>query len=111
MYKRQTILRGASELRVKESDRIEAMATGLETLGISVETFSDGICIEGGNFQGGVIDSFGDHRIAMAFVIAGLRASTPIKISNCANVGTSFPGFISLANKVGIPVNQVTEEH
>ena len=107
----KTILRGASELRVKESDRIEAMATGLETLGISVETFSDGICIEGGNFQGGVIDSFGDHRIAMAFVIAGLRASTPIKISNCANVGTSFPGFISLANKVGIPVNQVTEEH
>ena len=72
----ETILRGASELRVKESDRIEAMATGLETLGISVETFSDGICIEGGNFQGGVIDSFGDHRIAMAFVIAGLRAST-----------------------------------
>ena len=107
----KTILRGASELRVKESDRIEAMATGLETLGISVETDSDGICIEGGNFQGGVIDSYGDHRIAMAFVIAGLRASTPIKISNCANVGTSFPDFIYLANKVGIPVNQVTEEY
>jgi 3-phosphoshikimate 1-carboxyvinyltransferase len=87
------------------------MAIGLDALGISVKTYSDGICIEGGSFQGGLIDSFGDHRIAMAFVIAGLRASKPIKISNCANVGTSFPGFIDLANEVGIPVKEVTEKH
>jgi cyclohexadieny/prephenate dehydrogenase / 3-phosphoshikimate 1-carboxyvinyltransferase len=108
--KGETILRGAEELRVKESDRLEAMAVGLKTLGVEVETYADGIRIVGGDISGGSIDSFGDHRIAMAFVIAGLRASEAIEISNCANVATSFPGFIELANSVGIPVRQVPEQ-
>lgn len=105
-----TELRGAEELRVKESDRIEAMAIGLKTLGISVETFPDGIRITGGEMQGGKVDSFGDHRIAMAFVVAGLRSAGPIEIENCANVATSFPGFVELANEVGIQVNEAPSE-
>ncbi|MBM89042.1 MAG: bifunctional prephenate dehydrogenase/3-phosphoshikimate 1-carboxyvinyltransferase [Gammaproteobacteria bacterium] len=97
-----TELRGAAELRVKESDRLEAMAAGLRTLGIVVETRSDGIRIQGGSFQGGRVDSFGDHRVAMAFVMAGLIAREPIEIRDCANVATSFPHFVEVANEIGI---------
>lgn len=104
-----TILRGAEELRVKESDRIDAMARGLSSLGIQVETYPDGIRISGGQLQGGEVDSFGDHRIAMAFVIAGLRSSGPVRINDCANVATSFPGFVQLASAVGIPVRETVE--
>lgn len=105
-----TILRGAEELRVKESDRIDAMAQGLQALGIDLETFPDGIRISGGQLQGGEVDSLGDHRIAMSFVIAGLRAAGPIRIRDCANVATSFPGFVELAARVGIPVRQRAEQ-
>jgi len=101
----ETILRGAQELRVKESDRIDAMAKGLETLGVSLETFEDGIKITGGEMGGGAVDSFGDHRIAMAFTVAGLRSNSNIKIANCANVATSFPNFVDLAAKVGMKVS------
>lgn len=101
----ETILHGAEELRVKESDRIEAMASGLAILGIETETFADGIRIEGGQIGGGAIDSHGDHRIAMAFTVAALRASEPITVINCANVATSFPGFVELAQSVGIQVS------
>jgi 3-phosphoshikimate 1-carboxyvinyltransferase len=103
-----TTLTGAEELRVKESDRIQAMADGLLALGISAKPRLDGIVIEGGEIIGGQVDSQGDHRIAMAFTIAGLRASAPVLIQNCANVATSFPGFIELANTLGI--NVVVEE-
>ncbi|WP_230409006.1 bifunctional prephenate dehydrogenase/3-phosphoshikimate 1-carboxyvinyltransferase [Zooshikella harenae] len=97
-----TTVRGASELRVKESDRIQAMADGLDALGARVETTLDGIIIKGGQtLQGGKVDSLGDHRIAMAFAVAGLRASGPIEIANCANVATSFPNFIELAKVTG----------
>ena len=99
-----TVLRGAEELRVKESDRIDAMARGLERLGVELETFDDGIRITGGTIGGGAVDSFGDHRIAMAFSVAGLRASAPIEIENCANVATSFPNFVELAESVGMRV-------
>lgn len=101
----ETILHGAEELRVKESDRIEAMARGLEKLGIDVETFADGIKIRGGEMSGGAVDSFGDHRIAMAFTVAGLRSSATITIANCANVATSFPNFVELAAEVGMRVS------
>ncbi|MBQ14548.1 MAG: bifunctional prephenate dehydrogenase/3-phosphoshikimate 1-carboxyvinyltransferase [Gammaproteobacteria bacterium] len=97
-----TVLHGAEELRVKESDRIDAMATGLATLGIETETFADGIRITGGSIGGGEVDSRADHRIAMAFTVAALRAESPILIKNCANVATSFPGFVELASSVGI---------
>ena len=97
-----TVLRGAAELRVKESDRIEAMAGGLRALGIDLETWEDGIRITGGNISGGRVDSMGDHRIAMAFAVAGLRADGPIEIDNARNVATSFPGFAETARKAGM---------
>jgi len=99
-----TVLRGAEELRVKESDRIDAMAKGFDVLGIENEPFEDGIRIVGGNFGGGTVDSLGDHRIAMSFAVASLRAAAPIRIRDCANVATSFPSFLELANKVGLRV-------
>lgn len=92
----KTILRGASELRVKESDRISAMATGLAAVGIDVEVFNDGMIVTGGTLQGGSVDSMGDHRIAMAFVIAGLVAAAPITVHDCQNIDTSFPSFFEL---------------
>ncbi|MFK3974542.1 bifunctional prephenate dehydrogenase/3-phosphoshikimate 1-carboxyvinyltransferase [Pseudomonas sp. NPDC087358] len=102
----RTVLRGAQELRVKESDRIQAMADGLTTLGIKVEPTADGLIIEGGSIGGGEVDGHGDHRIAMAFSIASLRAAGPIRIRDCANVATSFPNFLALCGQVGIRVAQ-----
>jgi 3-phosphoshikimate 1-carboxyvinyltransferase len=99
-----TTLRGAEELRVKESDRIEAMAQGLTTLGVINEVYPDGIKIEGGGYGGGEINSHGDHRIAMAFSVAALRASAAIRILNCNNVATSFPGFVELARALGLNI-------
>ena len=98
----ETRLRGAEELRVKESDRIQVMADGLAALGVEVETFDDGIRIIGGPIGGGEVHSHGDHRIAMSFAMAGLRASGPITIHDCANVATSFPGFAELAAGAGL---------
>ena len=100
----RTVLRGAEELRVKESDRIQVMADGLQALGIKAEPTHDGIIIEGGQIQGGQVDSHGDHRIAMSFSVASLRAAGDIVITDCANVATSFPGFVPLASSVGIQV-------
>ena len=96
-----TTIRGAAELRVKESDRIASMAHGLKACGVLVDELPDGAIIRGGTIGGGSIDSHGDHRIAMSFAIAGLVASAPIAIGDCANVATSFPGFMELANGVG----------
>ncbi|WP_275401741.1 bifunctional prephenate dehydrogenase/3-phosphoshikimate 1-carboxyvinyltransferase [Salinicola corii] len=108
-----TRLRGAEELRVKESDRIQAMADGLDILGVETAVYDDGIDVvgnvsEGPNYQGGQVDSLGDHRIAMAFTIAALRAGGPVWIDDCANVATSFPGFVALANKVGLELAEVS---
>ncbi|MFV1939563.1 bifunctional prephenate dehydrogenase/3-phosphoshikimate 1-carboxyvinyltransferase [Pseudomonas luteola] len=102
----RTVLRGAEELRVKESDRIQVMADGLKVLGVSATPTPDGIVIEGGSMGGGEVESHGDHRIAMAFSVASLRASAPIRIRDCANVATSFPGFLELAAKAGIRVKE-----
>ncbi len=100
--KGRTVLRGADELRVKESDRIQVMADGLKALGIVAEPTRDGMIIEGGKLGRGLIDSHGDHRIAMAFTMAALRASGPIEILDCANVATSFPDFVTLAEGAGL---------
>ena len=100
----ETVLTGAEELRVKESDRIQVMADGLITLGVEVEPTADGIRIQGGPMAGGVVESHGDHRIAMAFSIASLRANEAISIVNCSNVNTSFPGFVDLARQAGVRV-------
>jgi 3-phosphoshikimate 1-carboxyvinyltransferase len=96
-----TTIRGAAELRVKESDRIAVMATGLRELGIEVSETPDGAAISGGRLLGGAVDSAGDHRIAMSFAVAGLVAQAPVRIADCANVATSFPGFMELAGGIG----------
>jgi len=99
-----TRLSEAEELRVKESDRIQAMADGLTQLGVTTQVNADGIVIEGGLMGGGTVDSHGDHRIAMAFSVASLCAQQVICIKDCANVNTSFPGFADLAQQAGINI-------
>lgn len=117
-----TRLTGAEELRVKESDRIQVMADGLQTLGVNATPTADGMVIEGRGkssgtnptensereIGGGTVESHDDHRIAMAFTVAALRASSPITINNCANVATSFPGFVQLARTAGISLEEKT---
>jgi len=102
----RTVLRGAEELRVKESDRIQAMADGLLALGVQVKPTPDGIIIDGGAIGGGEVQAHGDHRIAMAFSVASLRASAAIRVHDCANVATSFPNFLELCAQVGLRVAQ-----
>ncbi len=102
----RTVLRGAEELRVKESDRIQVMVDGLTTLGISAQGTPDGIIIEGGQIGGGEIWAHGDHRIAMSFSVASLRASAPIRIHDSVHVATSFPNFLELCKQVGMHVAQ-----
>ncbi len=103
-----TTLTGAEELRVKETDRIQAMADGLTTLGIECDTREDGIVIQGGEIQGGEVESFHDHRIAMSFTIGALRSKGEIVVKNCANVATSFPNFTDLAKQIGISLDIIT---
>ncbi|SDW77646.1 3-phosphoshikimate 1-carboxyvinyltransferase [Thiocapsa roseopersicina] len=109
----ETILTGAEELRVKESDRIQVMADGLAKLGVCAEPLPDGMRIFGGSLgstsgpdagDAPWIDAHGDHRIAMSFAIAALRASGPVAIRDCANVETSFPGFVELAATAGLSI-------
>ncbi len=101
----RTVLSGAEELRVKESDRIQVMADGLQALGIHAGATADGMIIDGGTLGSGRVDSHGDHRIAMAFSVAALRARGEIEISNCANVNTSFPGFVEQAGNAGLLID------
>ncbi|MDL4862717.1 bifunctional prephenate dehydrogenase/3-phosphoshikimate 1-carboxyvinyltransferase [Halomonas elongata] len=114
-----TRLRDAAELRVKESDRLQAMADGFAVLGIEHRLYEDGIDIvgrhegqsdEGPSYGGGRVDSLGDHRIAMAFAVAALRASESVTIEDCANVATSFPGFIDLTRRVGLSIEVQQED-
>ncbi|MDA0630591.1 MAG: 3-phosphoshikimate 1-carboxyvinyltransferase, partial [Proteobacteria bacterium] len=100
-----TILTGAEELRVKESDRIASMARGLDALGIVNQPTPDGIRIEGGSMGSAIIETFDDHRIAMSFSMAALRAQGPITILDCDHVATSFPGFADLASGVGLQLD------
>ncbi len=99
-----TRLREAQELRFKESDRLTVMANGLRELGIKLKQYDDGIEIEGGAFTGGSVDAKGDHRCAMSFIIASLRASESIKIMNTKQISTSFPSFLKLVNSLGLNV-------
>lgn len=104
----ETVIEGAAELRVKESDRLAVMAAGLKALGVEVAEYPAGARIRGGPLGGGSIASHGDHRVAMAFAMAGLAASQPIRIEDCANVATSFPDFPRLAREAGLAL-QVLE--
>ena len=108
----ESVLRGAEELRVKESDRLAVMSAGLNALGVAHELLPDGMRLAGarGNgpvFQSGRIESHGDHRIAMSFAVASLRASGAIEIEDTANVATSFPGFAALARACGLRLREV----
>jgi 3-phosphoshikimate 1-carboxyvinyltransferase len=106
----ETGLSGAAELRVKESDRIAAMAAGLAALGITVETREDGLRVTGGRLQEGTVDSRGDHRIAMAFAVAGAAAGGAVRVRDCVNVNTSFPDFVDCVRGIGMEV-EVAAEH
>lgn len=102
----ETVVSGAAELRVKESDRIATMAAGLAALGAQVEVAPDGLRIRGGRLSGGVVDSRGDHRVAMSFAVAAMRADGPVRILDVANVETSFPGFAQVAQSMGMGVSE-----
>ncbi|MEN9314424.1 MAG: 3-phosphoshikimate 1-carboxyvinyltransferase [Pseudomonadota bacterium] len=107
----RTVVTGAEELRVKESDRIAVMADGLRALGVDARPTPDGMVIEGvgpgrAAFGGGEITTHGDHRIAMSFTMAALRASAPILIHDTVNVATSFPGFSALARRAGVDITE-----
>ncbi|MGH8564479.1 MAG: 3-phosphoshikimate 1-carboxyvinyltransferase [Gammaproteobacteria bacterium] len=102
----ETALSGAEELRHKESDRIETMARGLRTLGLEARPSADGIVIRGGVLQGGVVDSASDHRVAMAFAMAGLAVHGSIEVTDCDNIHTSFPGFVEAAQRAGLRVRR-----
>ena len=100
-----TRVTGAGELRVKESDRLAASAEALRALGISVQVAADGMAVEGGRMSGGDVSSAGDHRIAMAFAAAA--AAAPVRVRDCRNVATSFPGFETAANSIGLDIEVV----
>ena len=102
----ETVVTGAAELRVKESDRIGAMATGLRTLGVAVQVQPDGMCIRGGVVRGGTVDSQGDHRVAMAFAVLATRAESAVTILDVQNVATSFPGFAQAAHTAGLRLSE-----
>jgi 3-phosphoshikimate 1-carboxyvinyltransferase len=104
----ETVVSGAAELRVKESDRLAVMAEGLNRLGVRCQLAADGLTVRGGAMTGGKIDSHGDHRIAMSFAVASLRAAGAIDIDDVANVATSFPDFVGLAHSVGFAIDRVS---
>ena len=97
----KTNFSGLGELRVKESDRISAMAQGMRTLGIEVDETPDGATIYGGRFSGGTVQSHGDHRVAMSLAIAGTVATDEVTVEDIAAVDTSFPGFCPLMASIG----------
>lgn len=97
-----TKISGLSELRHKESDRISGMISGLNRLGIHASSEGDDVMIQGGDFQAGEVDSLGDHRLAMAFLIAGCVARGPVRVLDCEPVSTSFPSFLSKAVQCGL---------
>jgi 3-phosphoshikimate 1-carboxyvinyltransferase len=103
-----TVVTGAEELRVKESDRIQVMADGLQVLGAPAEPTRDGMRVAGGPYHGGQVLSHDDHRVAMAFAMAGMRASQRVTVRDCANVATSFPGFVDLAASAGLRITAST---
>ena len=96
-----TELSGAAELRFKESDRIRVMAEGLAACGVDVESRPDGLAIQGGGIKGGHVNSHGDHRVAMSFVVAGSAARESVAVDGCASIDTSFPDFFTTVRKVG----------
>ncbi len=106
-----TTLKGAEELRVKESDRIAEMVKGLKVLGVDVDEKPDGLIVKGGELNGGEINSGGDHRIAMSFAIASIKAKQAITVLDTENVMTSFPNFVEVLSKLGLKITQQISQH
>ena len=104
--KGRTVLQGAEELRVKESDRIATMTAGLQKIGICISATEDGVVIDGGILEGGIVDAKRDHRVAMAFCIAGAVAKKPIIVCGCDTITTSFPGFLKAANDMNLLITE-----
>ena len=102
-----TSIRNAKELRYKESDRIKAMVNNLTSLSIEVNEYDDGARIIGGTIQGANLDSFDDHRVAMACLLASCRSETPVTVRNCLNINTSFPTFKETMNSIGMNINEI----
>ena len=102
----ETTIRNAEELRFKESDRIKSMVDLLKNLSVEVNEYQDGLIIKGGTISGGLVDSFGDHRIAMTALVASSVAKEKIEVENCENINTSFPSFITLMNSIGMNIIQ-----
>ena len=105
----KTVIKNAAELRVKESDRLHAISEGMKKLRIKHDIFEDGISIFGKSSQlqsDEPIDSFDDHRIAMSFLVAGIRSDNCIRVTNCKNIETSFPNFEHIMNKLGMKINE-----
>jgi 3-phosphoshikimate 1-carboxyvinyltransferase len=100
-----TKINGINELRHKESDRVKSMCIGMRNLGVSVKEQKDGVVITSSKFMGGEIDSFGDHRVAMSFVVAAIGAKDKIKIKDVKNIDTSFPGFVDLMRNLGLSLS------
>jgi 3-phosphoshikimate 1-carboxyvinyltransferase len=97
----RTVIRDARELRVKETDRIAAIAANLRKAGVDVIETEDGLDITGReSLQGCIAESYGDHRIAMAMLVAGLGASSPVTVNDVECIATSFPNFGTLLEKV-----------
>ncbi|HEU4481071.1 MAG TPA: 3-phosphoshikimate 1-carboxyvinyltransferase, partial [Actinomycetota bacterium] len=93
----ETVVRDAAELRVKESDRVATTVAGLRTLGVDAEELPDGLVIRGrGYLEGGRVESHGDHRIALAFAVAGSVARANVKVVGWSAVETSFPEFLDV---------------
>jgi 3-phosphoshikimate 1-carboxyvinyltransferase len=105
----KTVFSGIAELRVKESDRIAAMAEGMRKLGIKVDEAADGAVVHGGRFAGGTVESFGDHRVAMSLAVAGTVAGGEVMVRNVDAVDTSFPGFRSCMDSLGADIQAVEE--
>jgi 3-phosphoshikimate 1-carboxyvinyltransferase len=103
----RSLIDGAVELRVKESDRIEVMGRGLTALGLQVEELAEGLAVTGGKISGGAVDAADDHRVAMAFAVAASVAESPLQIDGCGNIATSYPGFVADLRSLGLTV----EEH
>lgn len=99
-----TSLRGAKELRVKESDRIATMTDGLARCGIKIKSFDDGALIEGGSLSGTTVDASNDHRVAMSFAIAGAVADSPMQVENSETIASSFPDFLKHAQQIGLHI-------
>jgi 3-phosphoshikimate 1-carboxyvinyltransferase len=106
----RTVMRGLAELRVKESDRLAAIAAGLAGCGVHVAVDGDNLIVEGAGGPpegGGLIETQLDHRIAMAFLVLGLAAKEPVQIDDVAPIATSFPGFIAMVNRLGAAIGEV----